>query len=232
MAVEEGLNPLVRSRVSRAEEIAHELEVEITGGGLRPGDWLGTKDGLRQRFGVAVATINEAVRLLEMRRYVEARPGPGGGIFVAVSSGRIRLGSFILGFRWGSASFADCMDVRDALEPLVCRDAARHSKPDDIRALKKILAGMEQRQDAPPDYLRLDWALHRRLAKLCRNAPLQGFYLLVLDSLEEVLDRVDADHLVQVHTVAGHRELVAAIAEGDEAGVEAAIRRQVPTAAD
>ena len=115
MAVEEGLNPLVRSRVSRAEEIAHELEVEITGGGLRPGDWLGTKDGLRQRFGVAVATINEAVRLLEMRRYVEARPGPGGGIFVAVSSGRIRLGSFILGFRWGSASFADCMDVRDAL---------------------------------------------------------------------------------------------------------------------
>ena len=161
------MDALVRSRVSRAEEVAHELEVEITGGGLRPGDWLGTKDGLRQRFGVAVATINEAVRLLEMRRYVEARPGPGGGIFVAVSSGRIRLGSFILGFRWGSASFADCMDVRDALEPLVCRDAARHSKPDDIRALKKILAGMERRQDAPPDYLRLDWALHRRLAGIC-----------------------------------------------------------------
>src|SRR5438094_3322987 len=178
MAVEEGVNAPVRSRVSRAEEIAHELEIEITGGGLRPGDWLGTKEGRRKRFGVAVATINEAVRLLEMRRYVEARPGPGGGIFVAVSSGRIRLGSFILGFRWGSASFADCMDVRDALEPLVCREAARNCRPDDTRALKRILAGMERRQDAPPEYLRLDWALHRRMARLCRNTPLQGFYLL------------------------------------------------------
>ena len=64
------------------------------------------------------------------------------------------------------------------------------------------------------------------------NTPLQGFYLLVLDSLEEVLDRVDADNLVELHTVAGHQELVAAIAQGDEVGVEAAIRRQVPTTAD
>src|SRR3989454_8731886 len=133
MAVEEGLNPLVRSRVSRAEEIAHELEVEITGGGLRPGDWLGTKDGLRQRFGVAVATINEAIRLLEMRRYVEARPGPGGGIFVAAASTRVRLGNLILGFKWGSTSFADCIDVRNALEFPVCLEAARHRRPSDIR---------------------------------------------------------------------------------------------------
>ena len=54
------------ARVSRAELVARELEREIAGG-LAPGERLGTKDDLRQRFGVAVATVNEAVRLLETR---------------------------------------------------------------------------------------------------------------------------------------------------------------------
>ena len=214
----EGWHSLAGSRISRAEAIAHELELEITGGRRRPGDRLGTKDDLRQRFGVAVATINEAIRLLEMRRYVEARPGPGGGIFVAASSTRVRLGNLILGFKWGSASYADCMDVRNALEPSVCCDAARHRRPDDVRALQKILADMEQHLDSPLDYIRLDWALHRRIARVCRNAPLQGFYLLVLDSLEEALDTVEAGDFVEVGNLAGHRELVSAIAMGDEVG--------------
>src|SRR5438270_126742 len=95
MAVE-GWHSLAGSRISRAEAIAHELELEITGGRRRPGDRLGTKDDLRQRFSVAVATINEAIRLLEMRRYLEARPGPGGGIFVAASSTRVRAGNLEL----------------------------------------------------------------------------------------------------------------------------------------
>src|SRR5438270_9271980 len=139
MAVE-GWHSLAGSRISRAEAIAHELELEITGGRRRPGDRLGTKDYLRQRFGVAVATINEAIRLLEMRRYVEARPGPGGGIFVAASSTRVRMGNFVVGFQWGSASVADCMQVRNALEPLVCHEAVHNSGPTDVRALEKILA--------------------------------------------------------------------------------------------
>jgi DNA-binding FadR family transcriptional regulator len=221
------------SRVSRAEVVAHELADEIASGRAGPGDRLGTKEDLRQRFGGAVATINEAIRLLEMRRYVEARPGPGGGIFVAPSSARVRIGNFVVGFRWGSASFADCMDVRGALEPLVCGEAARHHRPNDIRALEKILDRMERQLDTPRGRLRLDWALHRRIAKLCRNAPLRGFYLLVLDSLEEALDRVETADVVDVDSVGAHRELVAAIARGDEeACVEAANRHIALTSED
>ena len=73
---------LQRSRVSRAEALAREIEEEVSAGVLNTGDRLGTKDDLRQRFNVAVATVNEAVRLLDNRGLVEARPGPGGGVFV------------------------------------------------------------------------------------------------------------------------------------------------------
>ena len=64
------------ARVSRAELVARELEREIADG-LKAGHRLGTKDDLRKRFRVAVATLNEAMRLLEMRGLIEARPGPG-----------------------------------------------------------------------------------------------------------------------------------------------------------
>src|SRR5919106_282586 len=113
-------------RVPRAEAVARDLEAQILGGGLAPGERLGTKDDLRQRFGVAVATVNEAVRLLETRGLIEARPGPGGGVFVAASSVRAALQRGKVQAAWGAARVADCLAVRNAIEPLVCREAARH----------------------------------------------------------------------------------------------------------
>ena len=47
------------AKVSRAQLVARELEREISDG-LAPADRLGTKDDVRRRFGVAVATVNEA----------------------------------------------------------------------------------------------------------------------------------------------------------------------------
>src|SRR4051794_41964096 len=82
---------LLASRVPRAEAVARDLEAQILGGGLAPGERLGTKEDLRRRFGVAVATVNEAVRLLEMRGLTEVRPGPGGGVFVATSGTRVAV---------------------------------------------------------------------------------------------------------------------------------------------
>src|SRR3954464_11678334 len=106
---------LLASRVPRAEAMARDLEAQILGGGLAHGERIGTKDDLRKRFGVAVATINEAVRLLEMRGLIEARPGPGGGVFVA-GSPRVAQQRGMLGFASGRASFSDCQAVRNALE--------------------------------------------------------------------------------------------------------------------
>ena len=215
---------VLASRVPRAEAVARDLEAEILGDGLAPGERLGTKDDLRQRFGVAVATVNEAVRLLEMRGLIEARPGPGGGVFVANSSVRVALKRPGLAATWGAARFSDCMAIRNALEPLVCRDAAAHHTSEDMRALRRIQAEMGRHADDPVAYFELNWALHRRIAKMCRNAPLHSIYLTVLDFLEDGLRggdrRFDASADVEAH-----RELVAAIGAGPGERLEAAIER-------
>jgi DNA-binding FadR family transcriptional regulator len=218
---------LLASRVTRAEAVAREVEAEIVDGALAAGSRLGTKEDLRRRFGVAVATVNEAVRLLEMRGLIEARPGPGGGVFVA-GSPRFAQQRGMLGFASGRASFSDCLAVRNALEPLVCREAARHHRDEDIRALRTILKSMESHQDDPATYLDLDWALHRRIAKMCRNAPLHSIYLTLIDVLQDASAAGDLGELHGEADLAVHRELVDAIAAGDGPGLDAVVDRHTP----
>src|SRR6478609_2148437 len=138
-----GAESLLGARVSRAELVARELEREIADE-REPGERLGTKEDLRKRFGVAVATINEAVRLLEMRGLIEARPGPGGGLFVATSSVRVAIRRSSPQATWGAARYADCLVVRTALEPIVCRDAAAHHDDEDLAAIHRIVEEMDR----------------------------------------------------------------------------------------
>jgi DNA-binding FadR family transcriptional regulator len=214
---------LARSRISLGEAIARELEAEITGGILNPGERLGTKEELRARFGVALATINEAVRLLEMRGMLTARPGPGGGIFVAKASARVRLNQFVLGYRWSEAAVADHHIVRNALEPLVCREAARYRREADIRVLRKMLDAMAGLLDDPMTYIRRTLDLHRRIAKIIRNVPLRSIYETMLDFLEDAAEQAEYDEFDGLDHLARHRELVDAIAEGPGERLEAAI---------
>jgi DNA-binding FadR family transcriptional regulator len=220
---------LVESRVSRAEAVARQLETEIIDELIGNDGRLGTKEELRRRFGVAVATINEAVRLLEMRGLVEARPGPGGGVFVARGSSRVALSHSVLNFKWGSTTFSDCLAVRDALEPMVCREAARNHTPDDIKALRRIAAQMGRHTDDPREYLRLNYKLHRRIAKLCRNAALHMLYLTLLDAMETTLARAELQDFDWAEHLAEHRELISAIDAGEGPRLEAAIARQSPS---
>jgi DNA-binding FadR family transcriptional regulator len=217
---------LSTSRISLGEAIARELEQEITGGDLQPGERLGTKEDLRVRFGVALATVNEAIRLLEMRGMLTARPGPGGGVFVSRASTRARMNHFVMGYKWSEAAVADHHTVRNALEPLVCREAARYKREADVRAFERIVEAMEQHEPKEPlTVLRQTWDLHRRIAKTLRNQPLRSIYLTMLDFLEEAVESVDEANFDPDGHIAVHRELVAAIAEGPGERLEEALRR-------
>src|ERR1700761_9156273 len=119
MAIVADPSSAIAARVPRAEAVARDLEAEILGGRLTAGDRIGTKDDLRHRFGVAVATVNEAVRLLETRGLIEARPGPGGGVFVSGPGARLAMAHAVLGFASETSTYEECLELRDALEPLV-----------------------------------------------------------------------------------------------------------------
>ena len=223
-----GPETLLTARVSRAELVARELEREIVDR-REAGDRLGTKDDLRKRFGVAVATVNEAVRLLETRGLIEARPGPGGGVFVSGPATRVAMSHVVLGFKSGSTSYGECLEVRDALEPLIEGHAARHHRASDIRELNRIVKSMEAACDDPAAFFKCNWALHRRIAQLCRNGPLRAMYLALIDFLEMSVDHAEFSGFNGEAMVAVHRDLVKAIDAGEGPQLDAAVRAHDPT---
>jgi DNA-binding FadR family transcriptional regulator len=216
------------ARVSRAELVARELERQIVDE-LEAGERLGTKEDLRRRFGVAVATINEAVRLLETRGFIEARPGPGGGVFVSPPQTRLTMTHAVLGFTSDTTTYEQCLELRDALEPVVDRYAARYHKAADIRALNKILTQMERAGGNPAAFFEANWALHRRIAQLCRNLPVQTVYLNMIDFLKDSLDHAEFPDFDGAALLAVHRNLVDAIDAGEGPQLEAAVAAHEPT---
>jgi DNA-binding FadR family transcriptional regulator len=167
-----------------------------------------------------------------MRGLIEARPGPGGGVFVANSSVRVALKRSGLQATWGAARFADCLAVRNGLEGLVCRDAAAHRTAEDVAALREILVAMERVGGDPDAYFELNWALHRRIANSCRNAPLHSIYLTLLDFLEDGLHPRDLREFDPATDVAVHRELVDAIEAGPGPRLDAAVERHLAIPVD
>lgn len=227
-----GSTDLTAPRISRAEMLARKLEQDILDASLPPGHRLGTKEDLRTRFRVAVGTVNEAVRSLEMRGLVEARPGPGGGVFVATPSPQVRLSHFTLGFRDGGANLADCLAVRNALEALVVDETAKYATASDIDDLREILDAMSERRDDPRAFLQRNWQLHRRMAETSPNGLLTGLYSALLDVVESELEDVEPDDTFDVAaTIEIHRELVDAIESREPARIAEAVRRHAPTTA-
>lgn len=208
----------MEERLSRSVAVSRQLETAILSGRMPSGARIGTKDDLRLRYGVAAGTVNEAIRMLQERGLVEIKPGPGGGIFAATPAPRVRLNHLVLGVGERGAEVVDCLAVRDALDPLVAAEAAENCTPRAARDLYRHLDEMAEHHLDPGPYLRANWALHRRLAKLGKNSVLQSIYITLLDYIESELSEVTPDSAFSRQApldVDLHRRLVDAVVAHD-----------------
>lgn len=203
--------------LSRATQVADAMIALIREQELPHGHRLGTKEELRGQYGVAPATLNESLQLLSAQELISVKPGPKGGVFVAQPSPIVRLGHKVLNLKAGAVSVQDCLVVRDALDPEVAADAARHARRQDIADLRAILAEMRAADDDPSAYLRTNWRLHERMARISPNAILRGYYLALMEFLQSQLDDVVMDDFGERFPIGVriHEELVEAIATGD-----------------
>nr|WP_274637643.1 FCD domain-containing protein [Microbacterium bovistercoris] len=214
-----------RARISQsvADGLIREIEDRIARESLAPGFRIGTKQGLCEQYGVASATLGEAMRVLRARGIIEVRPGPGGGLFVAQQSPLIRLAHSVLQLRQQGATVNDIVAVLDALDEAVLRDAAEHRTDADLEALDALLAELTSVWSDPVKGLHCNWRLHRRIAEISPNAVLRTFYLNLVDYIEsesvgdsstfDVMGfHPDTDERLQIH-----RDLVEAIRTRDEA---------------
>jgi DNA-binding FadR family transcriptional regulator len=202
---------------SRAEDVVVYVEGAIEERGLRPGDHIGTRADLRDQTGVARATVNEAIRLLQERQRIALRPGPGGGLFVAATDPVVRLGRTLLTVHGEPSAVAGAIEVREQLEPLVAAHAARHRTARDGRELKALITAMKGSLDDVAEFVSLNWDLHARIAAISPNSVLRGTYIGLYEFVNQVSlvnpQPRDAAYMQQRLDV--HADLVAAILAGD-----------------
>jgi DNA-binding FadR family transcriptional regulator len=212
--------PSSPSTATRPEQAAERL-AELAAS-AEPGTRLGTKDELRALCGVSVGTFNEALRLVQARGLVTARAGRVGGLFASRQSPLVRLGNSVLAIDDDATSVADAVRIRDALEPLLVEDAVRHRSAGDADALRQRLERMRAAADALDgnEFLRANWALHVRIAKVSPSAMLRSFYLSLPEMIEShtlSVQSVDEEPLPRYldNRYRLHADLVSAIDEQD-----------------
>jgi DNA-binding FadR family transcriptional regulator len=166
---------------SRPERAAEQLAAMAMA--CSPGDRLGTKDDLRAACGVSVGTFNEALRMAQARGLVTVRSGPGGGLFASHQSAMVRLGNSMLGLDEQATSVADAVRLRDALDPLVIRDAFDHASSRDIASLRNELGTMKLAAEAGAStaFWQADWSLRARIAEISPSGMLRFFYQHLLE---------------------------------------------------
>ena len=204
---------------TRAQTLASIIEKTIADQGLRSGDPLGTIESWRVESRFARTTVSEAIRLLVDRGVAEIRPGRGGGVFVARTGPVVRLRHTLLSVHGEATTLADAIAIREALEPLIVKDAARHRTSADVATLRSALEFLSETLHDHDRFIRSVWSLHEAIARITPNEMLRAMYLAVLHVISERAGHAtsDAEHgeNYRVRRIVVHGNLVDAIESGD-----------------
>ena len=217
------------SATTRGQAAADHLAAQIAT--MDEGDRLGTKKELSTRLGIAGATLNEAIRLLQERGLVTLRSGPKGGIFVSRPDPLTRLRRSLIPLRDQPDLVEGALEVQESLQALTALNALRQRTEQDITELRRQLTLLE---GAVTDDHAFAAALRRfdeTISAIGTNQILQTVYRGVLAYVEanerpdRAPARTDSDRRRALRL---HQQLVDAIVEQDERACRRAIRAMAP----
>ncbi len=197
-----------------AERVFNQLQDAIVRGELAPGTKI-TEPGLAAAYGISRGPLREAMRRLETHRLIERVPHVGARV--------VKL---------SMKELLELFDVREAMESMAARLAARHMSAEEIAGLREVLAVHERQSD-----------LSRGEAYYQREGDLDFHYRIVLGSHNRMLMTLLCDdlyYLVRLYrtqfSASGarpqrafveHHRIVDAIEAGDEELAELLMRRHV-----
>jgi GntR family transcriptional regulator, transcriptional repressor for pyruvate dehydrogenase complex len=207
------------------EEVAAQLERMILDGAFQPGDKLPPERELSERFGVSRSAVREAIRSLELKGFVEPRPGEGTLVRTPSLDSLLNPLASLLGQK--RELVIELLDVRMMIEPPLAARAARNAEPGEIARLEEILERQRERVAKQEVAIEEDSEFHYTIVRAAKNSVI----LKVLDMMMDIL-RESREQSLQVEgrrerSLAGHRRIFNAIKRRDADAAEAAMRQHL-----
>jgi GntR family transcriptional repressor for pyruvate dehydrogenase complex len=207
------------------EEVAAQLERLILDGAFLPGDKLPPERELAERFGVSRSAVREAIRALELKGFVEPRPGEGTLVRTPSLDSLLNPLASLLGQK--RELVHELLEVRMMIEPPLAARAARNAGPEDIARLDEILNRQKERVARHELAIEEDSEFHYTIARAAKNSVI----LKVLDMMMDIL-RESREQSLQVEgrrerSLAGHRRIFNAIKRRDPQAAEGAMRQHL-----
>jgi DNA-binding FadR family transcriptional regulator len=214
--------------VKRSQVIVGDYLTKIVSGELAEGQVLPTETALIQRYGVSRTAVREAIQALASKGFVSIRQGSGSTVS-ARSSWNVLDPEYLELTGGGTAIVENLVETRDVLEPAIAGLAAARATPEQVAELRRVGAQLAEAVSsgrAPANWTELDLAFHHALAE-CTGNP-------VLVSIHGSLSQLGRAHGAEVRpaesqsalqrTMFWHEHIVEAVAAGDTAAAQDAMR--------
>jgi DNA-binding FadR family transcriptional regulator len=209
------------------EQVAAELRRNIALRFVGPGEPLPSDRDLAKFFEVGRATVQAAIRLLEVEGLVESRRGRSGGTFVLRQhGGEIAFEHLLVDLRGNRDLIAAAVEFRGTIEPAAAALAAKVQVPEAIADLRHA-ADSEREAGADSEILRWDTALHLDVAAATGN-PFYGEAVeRIRLTLKDTFAVLPETPQMRKGIQGDHAKIVAAIGAGDATAAHKAMKRHV-----
>jgi DNA-binding FadR family transcriptional regulator len=209
--------------VLRADAIVNRLSTAISLGLLRQGEQLPVENQLTIMFGVATATVRDALQTLRDQGIIETRRGRSGGTFI-IGTPTSQPGE--LRERLSALSMAELRDMEDeqsATGLAAVRLVVERAFPHDIDRLERIARTMSDAATAVA-CMRADSRFHMELAALSQSERLVTTQMRLLTESSEILWSIVDVPAARDQAIADHLDIVTAIRSGDVVAAQKLVR--------
>ena len=211
--------PTERAATRVARHIVSDIQVR----GLRPGAKLDPEHLMIQKFGVARATVREALRFLELQGALRIKAGPGGGPVVSVPDIDHLTSAISLQLQFANATFQSVLEARRSIYPVLVAEAAQNATHQDIAALRQSVLRLQAATEGSEETAREARHFYELVATASQNLVL-GFLVNALHRMSQGSGIIyDREH--RQANARNSERILQAIEAGDAEKAEAVSRK-------
>lgn len=204
-----------------SEQVVHAILADIKRQGLKPGDRLPQEPEMVARYGVARATVREALRILEVNGLINVKVGPGGGPTVRAATPADFGRAISLFLQADGITLEELFRARRLVEPVLARDAALQQDPAWIAQARDLIArghALDVADDAA--YIRITREFHELTVAGATNRVFRTFALGLMSLFIGSLDRAIYPLEKRRKVLQEHEDILKAIVAGNATRVE------------